>query len=97
MDQAYVGEEPEVKAAALRLAGPILKQRPPVEVVESLKLMLSSGVRSDSARVQIQTITAALWPALDCLKETTVYLISQVSVRRNFQLPTILSVFWEVR
>ena len=77
MDQAYVGEEPEVKAAALRLAGPILKQRPPVEVVESLKLMVSSGVRSDSARVQIQTITAALWLALDWLEVTTVYLISQ--------------------
>ena len=77
MDQAYVVEEPEVKAAALRLAGPILKQRPPVELVESLKLMVSSGVRSDSARVQIQTITAALWPALDCLEETTVCLKSQ--------------------
>ena len=65
MDQAYVGEEPEVKAGALRLSGPILKQRPPAEVVESLKLLVSSGARSDNARVQIQAITAALWPALD--------------------------------
>ena len=77
MDQAYVGEEPEVKAGALRLSGPILKQRPPAEVVESLKLLVSSGARSDSARVQIQAITAALWPALDCLEETTVCLKSQ--------------------
>ena len=77
MDQAYVGEEPEVKAVALLLAGPILKQRPPVEVVESLKLMVSSGARSDSARVQIQAITAALWPAaLYCLEEAAVCLKS---------------------
>ncbi len=54
-----------------------MKQRPLAEVVESLKLLVSSGARSDSALVQRQEITAALWPALDCLEETTVYLISQ--------------------
>ena len=42
-----------------------------------MKLLVSSGARSDSALVKIQAITAALWPALDCLEETTVCLKSQ--------------------
>lgn len=69
VDQAFVGDEPEVQALALRLAPPALRQRPPGELVESLRLLVNSGVKSRIAMVQMQAIAVAMVPEMDCLEE----------------------------
>lgn len=76
LDLASLSEENPVQAAALQMAGAILKQNPNPELIGAIRQLVSLGAKSESSQVQIQAITTALNPKLDCLTDVTVCLKS---------------------
>lgn len=69
IEQAYLGEEPAVQAAALQLAAPLFQTQPPKALIAALKQLVQAGVKSADPGVQMQAISAALLPDLDCLED----------------------------
>jgi hypothetical protein len=76
LDLSSLSEENPVQAAALQLAGAILKQNPNPELIGAIRQLVSLGAKSESSQVQVQAITTALNPKLDCLADVTVCLKS---------------------
>ena len=76
VDQSLLSEESTVQAAALQMCGSILKQNPDVEIIGSIRQMVSLGAKGESSQVQIQAIATALNPKLDCLTDVTICLKS---------------------
>ena len=76
LDLSSLSEENTVQAAALQMAGAILKQNPNPELIGAIRQLVSFGAKSESSQVQVQAITTALNPNLDCLTDVTVCLKS---------------------